>query len=115
MRSMRKMPFFNLFMPKQKSRGTMWASLLGLGISAAVFGLTRGKRQDMALPITKVMNNMTSSSPNENRIGQKQQDSGKMGNLVKNLAPNFNLNQMDNAALAEFSEELMESALNKKQ
>jgi hypothetical protein len=82
--------FFNLFAKKRKRRGTMWtsASLLGIGLSAAVFMVTKGKRKDLALPIQ---------------------------NIVKNFAPKTNLNFMDNAALTEFSEELLTSALNNKQ
>ena len=85
MRKINKMPFLNLFMPKRKSRGTMWASLLGLGISAAVFGMKRGKRSDITRPIQ---------------------------NAVRNFTPKTNINLMDNAALTEFSEELLTSALN---
>lgn len=68
----------------------MWtsASLLGIGLSAAVFMVTKGKRKDLALPIQ---------------------------NIVKNFTPKTNLNFMDNAALTEFSEELLTSALNNKQ
>lgn len=84
MRSIKRQPFFKLFAPKRKSRGAMWASLLGIGVSAAVFGVTRGKRKDFALPFQ---------------------------NAVKNFSPKTNLNLMDNAALTEFSEELLESAL----
>ncbi len=74
-----------MFARKRKSRGAMWASLLGIGLSAAVFGVTKGKRRDIALPIQ---------------------------NMVKNFTPKTNLNLMDNAALTEFSEELLMSALN---
>jgi len=66
----------------------LWASLVGLGLSAAVFGITRGKRKDFTLPFQ---------------------------NVVKNFSEKANLpriNVMDNTALTEFSEELMESALN---
>lgn len=64
----------------------MWASLLGLGISAAaVFGVTRGKRKDFTLPFQ---------------------------NPLKNFSPKINVNRMDNAALTEFSEELLTSAIN---
>ncbi|MFZ7942215.1 MULTISPECIES: hypothetical protein [Bacillaceae] len=87
MKSIRRQPFFKLFTPKRKSRGAMWASLVGIGLSAAVFGVTRGKRKDYALPFQ---------------------------NVVKNFAPKSNLNLMDNAALTEFSEELLESALKNK-
>jgi hypothetical protein len=77
-------PFFNMVGKKRKRRGTMWASLLGLGISAAVFGLTRGKRKNMIQPIQ---------------------------HLVQSFTPKTNLNHMNNTALAEFSEELLASAL----
>jgi hypothetical protein len=80
-------PFFKMFGRKRKSRGAMWASLVGIGLSAAVFGVTKGKRKDLALPFQ---------------------------NMVKNMAPKTNLNLMDNAAITEFSEELLMSALNKK-
>jgi len=80
-------PLVKVFQPKRKRRGPLWASLIGLGLSAAVFGVTRGKRKDfgnMAVPFR---------------------------NAIKNLSPKTNLNFNDNTALAEFSEELMESAL----
>jgi hypothetical protein len=83
-------PFFSLFAKKRKRRGAMWASasLLGIGLSAAVFGITKGKRRDIAHPLQ---------------------------NMVKNFGSKTNLNFMDNAALTEFSEELLTSALNNKQ
>ncbi|EKN65309.1 hypothetical protein BABA_20976 [Neobacillus bataviensis LMG 21833] len=84
MKSIRRQPFFKMFAPKRKSRGAMWASLLGIGVSAAVIGVTRGKRKDFALPLQ---------------------------NVVKNFSPKTNLNLMNNASLTEFSEELLESAL----
>jgi hypothetical protein len=83
MRNMVK-PFFNMFGKKRKSRGGLWASLLGVGISAAVFGLTRGKRNNIAVPFQDV---------------------------VQSFTPKTNLNGMSNTALAEFSEELLASAL----
>ncbi|WP_066061857.1 hypothetical protein [Neobacillus soli] len=89
MRKINIQPFFNLSAKKRKRRGTMWASasLLGIGLGAAVFGVTRGKRKDFALPFQ---------------------------NVVKNFSQKANLNLMDNAALTEFSEELLSSALKNK-
>ncbi|MGX6444222.1 hypothetical protein ACWM35_13475 [Neobacillus sp. K501] len=78
MRDILKLPFFNMFVKKRKRSGTMWASLIGLGLSAAVFGMTRGRRKDIALPFQQNMNSR---------------------------------NGMTNLALAEFSEELLASAL----
>jgi hypothetical protein len=82
MRNMVK-PFFNMFGKKRKSRGTMWVSLIGVGISAAVFGLTRGKRKNSTQPFQDV---------------------------VQSFQPKNNLN-LNNTALAEFSDELLASAL----
>jgi hypothetical protein len=76
-------PFFNMFGVKRKSRGAMWVSLLGVGISAVVFGLTRGKRKNMVQPFQDV---------------------------VQSFTPKNNIN-FNNTALAEFSEELLASAL----
>ena len=87
MKKVKVQPFFKMFARKRKGRGAIWASLLGIGLSAAVFGVTKGKRKDLALPFQ---------------------------NMVKTFAPKTNLNLMDNAAITEFSEELLESALNKK-
>lgn len=103
MNKMRTLPFIRMFRPKRKSNGAMWASLISLGLGAAVFGLTKSSRKDFALPVSNAIKNIT---PKMNFQG--------MNNVVKNIAPNFNLERMDNAALAEFSEELLESALNKK-
>jgi hypothetical protein len=85
MKRLSMLPFFNLFIKRRKRRGTMWASILGLGLSAVVFGITRGKRKDIALPFQ---------------------------NLVQSFTPKTNLNNMNNLALTEFSEELLQSALN---
>jgi hypothetical protein len=102
MNMLRKLPFLQMFMPKRKRNGSLWASLIGIGLTAAVFGLARGNRKDVALPVSDAIKNFT---PKMNFQG--------MNNIVKNIAPNLNLDRMDNAALAEFSEELLESALNK--
>lgn len=72
-----------MFGKRRKSRGSMWISLLGVGISAAVFGLTRGKRKNIVQPIQDV---------------------------VQSFTPKNNIN-INNTALAEFSEELLASAL----
>ena len=87
MKKIKAQPLLKMFPRKRKSRGAMWASLLGIGLSAAVFGVTKGKRRDLALPFQ---------------------------NIIRNVAPKTNLSLMDNAALTEFSEELLMSALNNK-
>lgn len=93
----------------------MWASLIGIG--AVVYGITRGKRNDFGLPIKDAVKSM---APNMNFAGMNnavkniapKMNLEGMNNAVKNLAPNMNLDRMDNAALTEFSEELLKSALN---
>ncbi|MDR6998447.1 hypothetical protein [Neobacillus niacini] len=90
MRNVKIQPFFNMFKRKRKSRGAMWASLFGLGISAAVYGVTKGKRKISVPPLQN------------------------MQNMVKTFTPKTNISMMDNAALTEFSEELLESALRNK-
>jgi len=87
MRNRNLQQFFNLFKRKRKSRGAMWVSLFGLGISAAVFGITKGKRKDSALPFK---------------------------NMINTFTPKSDINFMNTAALTEFSEELMESAIRNK-
>ncbi|WP_066369940.1 hypothetical protein [Neobacillus fumarioli] len=98
MNNLRKLPFANLFMPKRKRRGTMWASLIGLGISisAAAFGITRGRRKNNndVLPFSNAIRNITPKL---------------------NIRPKMNVGNMDNAALTEFSEELLSSAINNNQ
>jgi hypothetical protein len=89
MRKVKIQPLTNLFAKKRKRRGAIWtsASLLVIGVGAAVFKVTRGKKKDFALPFQ---------------------------NMVKNFSSKTNLNQMDNAAITEFSEELLTSALKNK-
>jgi len=92
--NIRKMPFLRLFMPKRKSRGALWTSLISLGVSAAVIGVAKGKGKNAALPFKNTVSNVKNMVPKLN-------------------IPKMNIESMDNAALAEYSEELMASALNK--
>ncbi|MCL6572002.1 MAG: hypothetical protein K6T88_10020 [Bacillus sp. (in: Bacteria)] len=89
MRKVKIRPFTNLFAKNKKRKGSIWASasLLVIGVGAAIFGVTRGKNKDFTLPIQ---------------------------NIVKNFSAKTNLNQMDNTAITEFSEELLTSALKNK-
>ncbi|MED3625568.1 hypothetical protein [Neobacillus thermocopriae] len=101
----RRMPFHRLFRPKRRNRGSIWASVLSIGLSALVYGLTRGKGKKTMLPSTNAVKHF---APKLNREG--------VTNAVKNMVPpNLNINRMDNAALTEFSDELIKNAMNKKQ
>ncbi|MGJ7912738.1 hypothetical protein [Neobacillus sp. LXY-1] len=101
MKNLRNLPFLKMFMPKRRNKGTLWASLFGLGISAVVYGMKKGRGREFADPIANTVKKLT---PNVNME--------RIGNITKNITPNLNVDHMNNAALAEFSEELMESALN---
>ncbi|MBS4216123.1 MULTISPECIES: hypothetical protein [Neobacillus] len=115
MKNLSRMPFLKKFRPKRRNNGAMWASLIGIG--AVVYGITRGKRNDFGLPIKDAVKSM---APNMNFAGMNNAVKNMapninlegMNNAVKNLVPNMNLDRMDNAALTEFSEELLKSALN---
>ncbi|GHI00959.1 hypothetical protein [Neobacillus kokaensis] len=91
-----RMPFLKMFMPKRRNNGAIWASLAGIGLGAAVYGMAKGKRNVMTLPIGDSVKNFASP----------------IKDSVKNIVPKMNINNMDNAALTEFSDELLESALN---
>ncbi|AZU62914.1 hypothetical protein CHR53_17580 [Neobacillus mesonae] len=95
-RNLKRMPLMKMFMPKRNNKGAIWASLAGIGIGAAVYGMTKGRRNNMALPLRDSVKNMA----------------GPIRDSVKNMVPKMNLNNMDNAALTEFSDELLASALN---
>jgi len=73
-----------MFAKKRKTRGTMWASIIGLGISAVVYGITKGKRNESKPPLHNIVE----------RYRPKKSDLG-----------------MSDLALAEFSDELLASAL----
>lgn len=96
---------FNLVGYRKKNRNTMWFSVIGIAISAvaALLGFTRGKG--------------FLNFPGQNQAGQNHTETNRTQqnfsepNLVKNFASSRDINVMDNAALAEFSEELLSSAL----
>lgn len=70
----------NLFGRKKKNRGVMWASMIGLGVGAAAYGVT--KSQNSKNSLQNIMNTFT-----------KQQN--------KNIQmPNY-------AAMTEFSKEII--------
>ena len=46
-----------IFGRRRDNRGIIWASLLGLGLSAAAFGLRRNDKRRWMNPIQNIMNN----------------------------------------------------------
>jgi hypothetical protein len=91
---MKKMSMFNrqmmkVFTKKKNNKGVLWASLISLGASAAVWGITKGKKREInTLPIR---------------------------NMFKNMNLNKNIPIMNDAALTEFSEELIDKATKNKE
>lgn len=77
-----------MFTKKRSNKGFLWASLISLGASAAVWGLTKGKKSDIRMPRIPVQN------------------------MFKNLNINKNIPMMNDTALTEFSEELINKAMN---
>ncbi|MGG5254185.1 hypothetical protein ACQYAD_11885 [Neobacillus sp. SM06] len=84
-----RQPFFKMFSRRRNNKGAMWASLIGIGISAVAM-LTRNK-------------------------GQKKVPSINFQNLMKNNPLKTSSPNISDAALAEFSEELMSKALQNNQ
>ncbi|MDW7618018.1 hypothetical protein SC499_26040 [Peribacillus simplex] len=76
----RRQNMLKMFGRKRNNRGMMWASLLGLGVSAAAYGLGRNRDRNMLRPVQNVMNNI------------RTQTAGRMPNA---------------AAITEFSKELV--------
>jgi hypothetical protein len=89
----RKQPYMKMFTRKRSNKGAFWASLISIGASAAVWGMTKGK--------------MTKG--NGNREERKNQPTG---NMLTNLIGNRNIPMMNDAALTEFSEEIISKAVN---
>ena len=58
----RKQNIFNMFGRKRNNRGMLWASLLGLGVSAAAYGLRRNQNRNMLRPVQNVMNNIRNTN-----------------------------------------------------
>lgn len=88
MSMVKKQPFARMFTRKKSNKGFLWVSLISLGASAAVWGMTKGKKTDI------------------NRMPIK--------NMFKNLKINRDMPLMNDAALTEISNELMDKALDPK-
>lgn len=47
----------NMLGRRRNNRGMIWASLIGLGVSAAAYGLSRTQNRNMPNPVQNLMNN----------------------------------------------------------
>ncbi len=74
----------NMFGRKRNNRGMMWASLLGVGVSAAAYGLRRNRNSNMLRPVQNVMNSILT------RTGGQMQNPAALTEFSKELVPDKN-------------------------
>lgn len=51
-----------MFGMKRNNRGMLWVSLLGLGVSAAMFGFGRNQNRNLLQPFQNILNNIRTRS-----------------------------------------------------
>ncbi|MED3551996.1 hypothetical protein [Cytobacillus praedii] len=81
--TMSKQNMMKMFGRKRNNKSIVWASLLGLGISAAAYGLKRNQSSNMLRPIQKVLNNMQMGT-NSNK-----QNTPALAEFAKELGPDI--------------------------
>jgi hypothetical protein len=59
-----KQNMLKMFGRKRKNKGMMWASLLGLGVSAAAYGLGRNRKSNMLGSVQNAMNSILTRTAN---------------------------------------------------
>lgn len=69
---------------RNNRRGIIWASLLGLGVSAAAYGLGRNRNKNMLIPVQNVMNNIRTRT-----VGQMP-NAAAITEFSKELVPDKN-------------------------
>jgi hypothetical protein len=93
---MRKQPYMKMFTKKRSNKGAVWASLISIGATAAVWGMTKSKMKDST------------------RDSSKDSTKKPVRNMLTNLIGNKNIPMMNDAALTEFSEDLINKVVNNK-
>ena len=73
----------NVFGRKRNNRGMLWATILGLGASAAAYGLNRSRNKNIKKPLQNVMNTM--QTPFKGQI-----PNAALAEFAKELAPDKN-------------------------
>jgi hypothetical protein len=73
-----------MFGGRRNNSGLIWGSLLGLGVSAAAYGLSRNQKRNMLLPFQNLINN--------SRFGKNVQNPNIAGltEFANELVPNKN-------------------------
>ncbi|WP_246041939.1 hypothetical protein [Robertmurraya kyonggiensis] len=77
----KRLNLFNMFNRRRNNRGILWASLIGLGASAAVFGFRRNGNRNMLAPIQNLTNNVQNN-------GQMKRMVTAITEFSKELVPN---------------------------
>jgi hypothetical protein len=54
----RRQNILKMFGRRRNNRGVIWASMLGLGITAVAYGLRGNRNRNMLRPVQNVMNNI---------------------------------------------------------
>lgn len=62
----KKQNFLTLFSKKRKSKGWVWSSLLGLGVSALVYGIGRNRPKNDGQLFQNMLNSIRSNGGNQN-------------------------------------------------
>lgn len=81
-----------MFAKKRSNKGAVWASIISIGATAAVWGMAKAKMKD---------------STNENI-------KKPVRNMLTNFIGNRNISLMNDDALTEFSEELINKTVKNK-
>jgi hypothetical protein len=75
-----------MFGRRRNNRGMVWASILGLGISAATYGLSRNRNKNMLSPVQNIMKNF------QYRNIAQTPNMANLTEFSKELVPNKNSN-----------------------
>ncbi len=82
----RRQNILNMFGRRRNNRGMIWASILGLGISAATYGLSRNRKRNMLSPVQNLMKNF------QFRNIAQMPNMANLTEFAKELVPNKNSN-----------------------
>ncbi|WP_057767259.1 hypothetical protein [Cytobacillus praedii] len=75
-----------IFGRKRNNKGIVWASIVGLGISAAAYGLKRNQSSNRSLPIQKILNSIQmGTNSNKQNIPALAEFAKELGPDIKSL------------------------------
>jgi hypothetical protein len=80
----RRQNMLKTFGRKRNNRGMMWASLLGLGVSAAAYGIGKNRNSNMLRPVQNVLNSIRT------RTAGQMPNAAAITEFSKELVPDKN-------------------------